>query len=108
MLLTAGRAVAPIPGRPGSRPKRMNSYRNNITAESISGRKAGFVGRQLGRGAALWRASAVLLCLAVLAAHGAGVDGGAAPANDFTTLDLDQLMQVKVPLVHGASTPAQK
>src|SRR5262245_16218864 len=53
---------------------------------------------------------ALALCLALPAAYGAGpVVTVPGPKNeDFTGMELDQLMQVKVPIVYGASKHEQK
>ena len=54
-----------------------------------------------------WRAilqkQAIVLCLALPVTYGATQTN-----DDFTRLDIDQLMQVKVPIVYGASKHDQK
>jgi len=53
------------------------------------------------------RKPGALFCLGALFARGAKAESAVA-ADDFTGLDLDQLIQVKVPIVYGASKHEQK
>ncbi|MSU56958.1 MAG: TonB-dependent receptor [Pedosphaera sp.] len=52
--------------------------------------------------------AAAILFLAVTAAQGGETNTTTAAADAFTSMDLDQLMQVKVPIVYGASKHEQK
>src|ERR1041384_4051196 len=52
--------------------------------------------------------AAAFLFLAVTVAQGGETNPAAAPAAAFTSMVLDQLMQVKVPIVYGASKHEQK